>query len=142
MDSSVFQAIFAGVTVFVLGQFIIKLILDPLVRFREGLGEVSALFLRHQAKITNANGDDEISRQIKEAGSQLIARKQAIPLYWAVHRIFRLPSNQELLRGCKGMNFIATTCSLVEKAPNSAQQITQEMTKVETNLGIVISYQG
>jgi len=142
MDSSVFQTIFAGVTVFVLGQFIIKLILEPLVKFREGLGEVSALFLRHQAKITNANGDDEISRLIKEAGSQLIARKQAIPLYWAVRQIFWLPSGQELLRGCRGMNFIATTCSLVEKPANAAQQITQEMTQVEKSLGIVISYQG
>lgn len=142
MDSSVFQTIFAGVTVFVLGQFIIKLILEPLVRFREGLGEVSALFLRHQAKITNANADDEISRQIKEAGSQLIARKQAIPLYSAVHRIFRLPSSHELLCGCRSMNFIAITCSRVEKPPNSAQQIAQEMTEVEKSLGIVISYQG
>ncbi|AKH21144.1 hypothetical protein [Sedimenticola thiotaurini] len=68
----------------------------------------------------------------------MIEKKQAIPLYWVFRLDFGLPSGDALLRGCRGMNFIATTCSLVEKSPNSAQQITQ----VEKSLGIVISYQG
>lgn len=62
---SIFLTIFAGVSVFVLGQFILKLVLDPIVSFKESLGTLSAFFLRHQAKITNANASDKMQNELK-----------------------------------------------------------------------------
>ena len=50
------KTILSGVFIFVLGQFVLKLVLDPIVSLRNVFGEISALFLREQRNIVNAQG--------------------------------------------------------------------------------------
>ncbi len=45
-----FLTILAGVSVFVIGQFVLKLILEPIVSFKESLGALSASVLGIQRK--------------------------------------------------------------------------------------------
>jgi hypothetical protein len=140
MDSSVFQTIIAGVSVFVLGQFVVKLVLDPLVRFREALGHVSAVFVENQSKITNANGSDELSQEIKLASARLISLRQAVPLYGAVAFMSRLPSKSALLEGCRSLNFIASSILEPENGDDAPASIDAEMTKLQQSLKITVRY--
>ena len=39
-----FLTVLSGVLVFVLGQFILKLVLDPIVELKRKIGEISAFF--------------------------------------------------------------------------------------------------
>lgn len=134
MDS-VFRTILAGVSVFIIGQFIVKLVLEPLVRFKEAQGEVSAVFLRSQASITNATGGSEVAEQIKRAASQLLVQRQAVPFYSALSAVSRLPNENDLIEGCKSLNFIAS-CQLKVDTSNLEEQ----MSEVERTLGVVVRY--
>ena len=60
MKVSIVFTILTGVSIFVIGQFVLKLVLDPIVTFKTVLGELSAFFLKEQAKITNATATEEI----------------------------------------------------------------------------------
>lgn len=144
MKDSLFLTIIAGVSVFVLGQFFLKLILDPIVSFKTVLGEVSALFLREQAKITNAQASAEIQQEIKRLSSSILAHRQAIPFYRWVRFLFRLPSEEALISACKSLNWIGGF--VVEGAPRIPPkqdvpiEIYKEMKNINRQLRIRVTY--
>ena len=145
MKDSIFLTIFAGVMVFVLGQFFIRLILDPIVSLKESLGEVSHLFLLQQAKITNGIGSSELQNQVIMSSATLLAKKQAIPCYKIFGYIFGLPSEQNIIDGCGYLNLISSMLdakyaeSYLGKSPH-AITINQNMKKIEATLNIRVSY--
>lgn len=145
MKDSIFLTIFAGVTVFVLGQFFIRLILDPIVSLKESLGEVSHLFLLHQAKITNGIGSSELQDQVIMSSATLLAKKQAIPCYKLCSYIFGLPSEKNIIDGCGYLNLISSMLdakyggTYIGKSPH-AITINRNMKSIETALNIRVSY--
>ena len=145
MNDSISLTILAGVTVFVLGQFIIRLILDPTVSLKESLGEVSHLFLLHQAKITNGIGSSELQEQIIMSSATLLAKKQAIPCYKLFGYIFGLPSEKNIIDGCGYLNLTSSMLgaeyaeTYLGKSPH-AITINKNMKNIETALNIRVSY--
>ena len=145
MKDPLFLTVFTGVSVFVLGQFFIRLILDPIVSLKESLGGVSHLFLLHQAKITNGIGSPELQEQVIMSSATLLAKKQAIPCYKIFGFIFGLPSEKNLIEGCGYLNLVSSM--LDAKNPGSyttktghAIIINQNIKKIETTLNIRVSY--
>ena len=145
MNDSISLTILAGVTVFVLGQFIIRLILDPIVSLKESLGEVSHLFLLQQAKITNGIGSSKLQEQIIMSSATLLAKKQAIPCYKLFGYIFGLPSEKKIIDGCGYLNHTSSMLgseyaeTYLGKSPH-AITINQNIKKIETALNIRVSY--
>lgn len=107
MKDSILFTILAGVSVFVIGQFILKLVLDPIVSFKESLGELSAFCLGNRAKITNANATIEMQGELKRLTSTIISKKQAIPFYRTLALILRLPSEINIIESCRSLNAIS-----------------------------------
>ena len=66
-----FLTIIAGVTIFVIGQFILKLILEPIVGLKETLGEVSSLFLREQSGFINDNVNKDVQNEVIRLSSMI-----------------------------------------------------------------------
>jgi hypothetical protein len=97
----------AGVSVFVVSQFILKLVLEPIVSFKESLGSISAFFLRYNAKITNGNASPELQHDLRILISTVISKKEAIPLYGLFGLVLGLPSDKKLLKGCHNLNYVA-----------------------------------
>ena len=155
MRESVFT-ILGGVSIFVIGQFILKLVLDPIVDFKLVLGDVSAIFLREQARITNKNASIDTQEELKHLSSSILAKKQAIPFYRCVAFIFRLPSKKSLTSACGSLNLIATNIlpkpdnyqeSLSERstahitsAVITSDKIFLEMMSIQKELGIIVAY--
>lgn len=145
MKDSMFLTIFAGVSVFVLGQFFIRLILDPIVSLKESLGEVSHLFLLHQAKITNGIGSFELQEKVVMSSATLLAKRQAIPCYKLFGYIFGLPSEQNIIDGCGYLNIISSMLdakyaeSYLGKSPH-ATTINKNIKEIEAVLNIRVSY--
>lgn len=107
MKDSVFFTIVAGVSVFVIGQFILKFILDPIIAFKESLGSLSAFCLRYRAKITNAHATQECHDELASIISTILSKQEAIPLYAVSARLFNLPSKRAVLKSCQLLNGIS-----------------------------------
>ena len=144
MKNSLLITITAGVSVFVLGQFFLKLVLDPIVSFKNTLGEVSALFLREQAKITNARASIKTQEEIKNLSSSILAHRQAIPFYKIIRVFFGLPSDDAIISSCRSLNWIGS--SFIDGAPRIPPrqdipiEIYKEMKNINKNLNIRVTY--
>lgn len=112
MSSSAFVTVVTGVSVFVLGQLIVKGAIEPYISFREQLGKISNLLLLNQAKITTPCSDinPEIIHDLKNAAAQLMAKYSALPFYIKKFHIgLRLvPSTYEILGSAQNLNLIAS----------------------------------
>jgi hypothetical protein len=144
LKDSILLTIVAGVSVFVIGQFILKLVLDPLVSFKNVLGELSAFFLREQAKITNAHATDEVQAELKRLASSILAAKHAIPFYGLWRLIFMLPSERAIVSACQSLNWIATFSKVdsprVPPKHDVPLEIHNEMKNINRKLKIRVTY--
>lgn len=107
MKDSVFFTVLAGVAIFVLGQFILKLVLEPIVSFKESLGHLSAFCLRYRAKITNANASIELQNELKVLTSTILSKSESIPFYSAFARVLGLPNQAAIVESCRLLNGIS-----------------------------------
>lgn len=144
MGNSMLLTILTGVSVFVIGQFVLKLVLDPIVSLKKIFGEISAFFLKEQAKITNAHGNDELCNEISRLSSSILANSTAIPFYGFFSFILRMPSNGCIIKSCHSMNLISHNLNpkAQEKVSvNGSLTILENMKTISENLKIKIDYQ-
>lgn len=136
--------IIAGVTVFVIGQFILKLILDPVVAYKESLGRVSAFFLKNRAQITNVNADLELQSELRGLISTLLSKKEAIPKYQKISQVLGLPKEEDLIQACQSLNLIGYEMVKETSRHNGHTEgsinILLELQKVSGFLGIRLDY--
>ena len=139
-----FLTIIAGVTIFVIGQFILKLILEPIVGLKETLGEVSSLFLREQSGFINDNVNKDVQNEVIRLSSMILAKKQAILLYSVFAKILRMPSESNLIEGCRSLNLISylviKNSSDTLQRQSHTREIYEEMELVSKHLKIHITY--
>ncbi|WP_201526055.1 hypothetical protein [Psychrobacter frigidicola] len=138
-----FPTIIAGIIIFVVSQFVLKLALEPIVELKKVLGEVSALFLREQASIVNCNASEGTKYEIMILSSKILSMRQAIIFYRFFSIILGMPSKRALLKGCHSLNLISYM--VVPEAPNLGQrksyrEVHEEMKLVSKFLKIQIRY--
>lgn len=131
--------IIGGVVVFVVGQTILKVLLEPVSELRRSIGFVSSVFLRHQAKITNGRCNDEMQDDLHQAASQLLVNAQAIPLYRLCGKVFKLPPDAELIRAAHAMNLIASR-GRGEETQGSVEEFNRSLREVGESLRIRVDY--
>jgi hypothetical protein len=98
---STFITIIAGVTVYVIGQLIIKLVVDPIQAFKSTVGEISIALINNanvyaNPGIQSAERNNEASKEFRLLASILSARVNLIPKYEWTSKVFALPSRDEI----------------------------------------------
>lgn len=102
MNFTVFFTVLSGVITFVIGQIVVKLLLDPVQDMKKTIGQISHTLVERGAVIANPGVTtkeimDETSDSLRRLSSQLHAHLYLIPLYGATSKVFRLPSKDKLL---------------------------------------------
>lgn len=143
---AIFLTILSGVSVFVLGQFIIKLSLEPIVSFKESLGSLSAVCLRNRDKISNVNSSVELQNEMKGIISTIISKRQAIPMYPFFSLILSLPSDERIIESCRILNGVSIKIvkeNSQSQAPlNVPITILTELERVSQLLGVRLDFKG
>ena len=90
------STVIAGVLVFLLGQLVLKCVIEPVQVLKATIARVSDLLLLHQAKLMNASCDDAIAEDMKRLSAEIISHSCHI-LWFPVSRLaFGLPSKLSL----------------------------------------------
>ena len=102
MDFTVFITVLSGVLTFVLGQLVVKILLDPVQDLRKTIGQISHTLVERANVISNPGVPtkevmDETSDLLRKLSSQLHAHLFLIPSYNKTSVVFRLPSMESLL---------------------------------------------
>ena len=138
-----FLAVLSGVFIFVISQFILKLILEPVVRLKETFGLISAILLREQANITNYVESVELQSEIRDVSSMLMSKPYAIPFYEYICKIIMLPTKKDLLEVSRSLNFISHCVAPGVKERNEivdTKMLNHEMKVISEILKIPVSY--
>lgn len=102
MDFTVFFTVLSGVFTFVIGQLVVKLVLDPVQDLKKTIGQISHTLVERANVIANPGVPhkevmDETSDSLRKLSSQLHAHLYLVPSYNRTATVFRLPSKEKLL---------------------------------------------
>ena len=105
---TLFFTIFSSLLIFVLGQYFLKLIFEPIIAFKESLGALSAFCLMNRAIITNAHASLEHQKELLQLTSIILSKKEAILGYSILARskCFNIPSERNILNACQKLNLV------------------------------------
>lgn len=141
MEDSIFLTILVGVTVFVIGQFILKLVLDPIVSFKESLGSLIAFCLKNKASMANRTASEKIQNELRDIISTLIIKMNAIPFYKVFSFVPSLPKEQNVQEACLLLNDISYSINKdTAKHCGDILHVFMELEKVSNLLGVKLKY--
>lgn len=108
MDFTIFVTVMSGVLTYVLGQVVVKLVIEPVQEFKKTIGKVAhALVMR--ANVTSNPGVgtsdvlDSTSEELRTLSSDLHTHLRLIPYFSLSAKIFGLPSQQEVLQASSSL---------------------------------------
>lgn len=131
---TVFLTVLAGVITFVLGQLILKLVIDSVQDFKRVVADVSHALIDEAVVylnpgVTGQEREQSTSKKLRELSSRLNAQMYLIPKYRFLHTLLGLPSQDSvtnasrLLIGLSNSLSASTAEGLGAKNPEKAQRI-------------------
>jgi len=99
----IFATILTGVVVFVGGQTILKMVIEPIQRLRETISEISFTLTNNHVVYHNADAldkerVDEAYSNAREMGGRLMAHLTLIPFYKYLRKFFNLPCKERIAK--------------------------------------------
>lgn len=148
-----FFTIVAGVCVFVIGQVLVKLVIDPVQQLKAAISLTANTLLKHRAKISNATPNDDVSEAVKSHAADLISKAALVSFYPVTEWLFGLPSKAKIKEAAQQLNLIGygllgaaqqheNSADFNGKKTNWAIQNTIATDEVERLLGVETSFQG
>ena len=128
---TVFVTVISGVLVFVFGQTILKLVIDPVNEMKNHIGNVAFSLLQHSnvygnAEVLNANDNlSNIKTELRSHASNLLRSTSIIPFYSKTSKLFSLPSEEEVEKAITSL--IALSNSLVIGNPRHIAEKEREV---------------
>lgn len=109
-----FTTILAGVSVFVLGQVVLKWIIEPIQELRKLKGEILFHLANDYATIQNAKVVEkdvavEVGKVLERLGASLLANEHLIPMYSYIRCIFSLPDRKDIQFAAKRLRLISNS---------------------------------
>jgi hypothetical protein len=132
--------IVGGVTIYVIGQFISKILIEPPHELKKVVGEVRFILAFHAATIrTPAARSKERSQQAHEAlmrsSCELLTRVEAVMFYPVLSSVFRLPSRESIKIAAKNIRGLSTYVHDTQStAADSSDAIDKLVTSIEYHL--------
>ena len=141
-----------GVVVFLIGQYILKMVIEPIQAFRAALARLSNTILRHQAKITNAAVDDEVSGKISDHSAEIVSAAAMIMFYRTARLFFRLPKKNGVALAARSLNHIAYSLNSSAREweaspafnsakPDHTRYVYDALTVIRQQIGIKTNYE-
>lgn len=111
---TLFTTILAGVSVFVLGQIVLKWMIEPIQEFRKLKGEILFHLANDYATIQNAKVVEkdaalEVGKVLERLGASLLATEHLIPMYSRIRCIFSLPEREGIQFAAKRLRLISNS---------------------------------
>jgi hypothetical protein len=110
---TVFLTVLSGVITFVLGQLIIKLLVDPVHDFRRTVADIALALIEYANVYVNpgvagSEVERKVSEELRRLSSRLNAQMYLIPCYPITAKIFGLPSREKVVDTASNLGSIGT----------------------------------
>ena len=99
--ASLLTAVVTGLVIFIGSQYLLKLVLEPVVELRRTIGKIGNVLSVYHYVITVPERHEirrkEVTEKIEQLSGSLFETVLAIPAYHYIHCIFSLPSKNDVL---------------------------------------------
>lgn len=111
---AIFSTIVVGVFVFVLGQIILKSLIEPIQKLREVISEVIFYLANdhsiiHGASVLEKEEVLSAGKNLKRLGAKLISSQNLIPFYGKIQNICGLPGPDRIALAAKRLSLISNS---------------------------------
>ncbi len=111
---TIFSTVIAGVFVFVLGQIVLKSIIEPIQKLREVIAEVVFYLANdhsiiHGASVIEKEEVLSAGRNLKRLGAKLVSSQQLIPFYEKIQSVCGLPKPDDIALASKRLSLISNS---------------------------------
>ncbi len=136
LSNPVFQTVFSGVLIFVVGQIIVRFLIDPIQEFKKTIGKIS-YELKFYANVYTAIDIApetfwDLSKILRELASELEANYNAIPIRDLISFFSLIPSTNKLKEVSKLLITLSNSAGDKEYTIKNAESAD----KIRENLGI------
>src|SRR5438445_11867119 len=132
--STVFWTVFAGFSVFVLGQIVVKFVLEPIQEFYKLTGEIGHSLVYYANVYSNTDVSGETERKeahdkFRGQSCELFAKAYTIPLFrlWSLFRL--LPKRDDVEKAGGYLIGLANGC--YDKSQFSAERNNKRRVKLD-----------
>ncbi|WP_126454824.1 hypothetical protein [Sulfuriflexus mobilis] len=99
----IFLTILSGVAIFVIGQVFLKLVIEPVHRFRSTISDISYALVYYadiysNPGVTGEDRETETKQKLRTLSSDLNAATYLIPKYDLVRHLFGLPHRDNIVK--------------------------------------------
>lgn len=115
---TVFLTVISGVLTLVIGQLVLKLLIEPVHEFKRTVADI-ALALIEYANVyanpvsVNSEREAKASETLRKLSSRLNAQLYLIPYYPRIYNIFGLPSKDKVLDAAKELMGLSNSVNAV-----------------------------
>jgi hypothetical protein len=138
---TVFLTVLSGVITFVLGQLIIKLLVDPVHDFRRTVADIALALIEYANVYANpgvagSEVEKKVSEELRRLSSRLNAQMYLIPCYRLTAKIFGLPSREKVVDAAS--NLIGLSNGVFRSASDLVLVNVERSDKIRNVLGIFV----
>ncbi len=138
---TVFLTVLSGVLVFVLGQILLKLFIEPIQELRKLVSKIAYDLIKLANVLANPTEPEnerftEACKIMRDHSSNLHAHFYLVPFYKVTCRIFGLPTEEGVLKATKELIRLSNSRSGV--LANQGILNSYSMQKIKSSLGIAI----
>ncbi|BAS59748.1 hypothetical protein NIES2135_07180 [Leptolyngbya boryana NIES-2135] len=136
---TVFVTIISGVATFVLGQILLKLLIEPVHEFRRTVADIALALIEYANIYANPGvAGEEVEKlasvNLRKLSSRLHAQMYLIPCYSFTSKVFRLPSGDKVREVAS--NIIGLSNGLSKSSSDLISANVQRANKIHHLLGI------
>ena len=138
----ILSTVLSGVLVFVLGQVVVRLVLDPVAEFKRHVGDIAHSLVFYANRLANppvpADEAAELRQHFRRLAAVLQARYHVLPKWGArrIGRLLGLPS-ADAVHKAAGL-LVGLSNSVSDAAPREPQRCSWWMQEVADHLGIYV----
>ena len=138
---TMFLTVFSGVLTFVLGQLVLKLVIEPVHEFKKAIADVALTIIEYanvysNPGVTGVETEKKVSEQLRKLASRINAQTYLIPMYGITSRLFGLPSRQKVLAAAS--NLIGLSNGVFKSASDLVWTNLERADKIRITLGIYV----
>jgi hypothetical protein len=138
---TVFLTVLSGVLIFVLGQLILKLVIEPVQEFKRTVADIALALIEYANVYANPGVADQevakkVSEELRKLASRLHSQIYLIPSYQVTAKVFRLPSRKKITNCSEDL--IGLSNGVFEASANLPIVNCQRADAIRHSLGIFV----
>jgi hypothetical protein len=144
MDYTVFFTVFLGFVTFVLGQVVVKLVIDPVQEMNKTVGKI-AHSLTYFADVTGNPGVQaaevnlNASKELRRLSADLESHLYSVPAYSRTAVVFHLPGQKAVLDVCRNLIGLSNSVMPIDVRGNLAETNSKRVQDIRLKLGLYVA---